>query len=103
MFSVLCFLPSSLKGDVTVSLCCYFFQAQGSSPPPSRPLDSHAASLDSSVELLSALSPEERELLAAVTERGYPLRTAILALQKTGRQSPEQVSEEGDLLQGIKT
>ncbi|XP_045081408.1 ubiquitin-associated protein 1-like [Coregonus clupeaformis] len=58
----------------------------------SRPLGSHATSvLDSSVELLSALSPEERELLQAITERGYPLRTAIIALQKTGQQSPEQI------------
>ncbi|KAM9422413.1 ubiquitin-associated protein 1-like [Salvelinus alpinus] len=58
----------------------------------SRPLGSHVASvLDSSVELLSALSPEERELLQAITERGYPLRTAIMALQKTGQQSPEQI------------
>ncbi|XP_033483916.1 uncharacterized protein ubap1lb [Epinephelus lanceolatus] len=46
---------------------------------------------DSSVELLSALSLEERELLAAITARGYPLRTAIIALQKTGRQTPEQI------------
>ncbi|XP_051561727.1 ubiquitin-associated protein 1-like [Myxocyprinus asiaticus] len=70
-------------------------KAQGSCSPlalaSSRPLNSHAATLDSSVELLSALSPEERELLAAVTERGYPLRTAIIALQKTGQQSPEQI------------
>nr|XP_021333391.1 ubiquitin-associated protein 1-like isoform X2 [Danio rerio] len=62
-------------------------------PAPSRPLNSHAAVLDSSVELLSALSPEERDLLAAVTEQGYPLRTAIIALQKTGQQSPEQAEE----------
>ncbi|KAL1271861.1 hypothetical protein QQF64_030877 [Cirrhinus molitorella] len=66
-------------------------QGSSSSPAPSRPLNSHAAVLDSSVELLSALTPEERELLAAVTERGYPLRTAIIALQKTGQQSPEQI------------
>uniref|UniRef100_A0A672QUL4 Ubiquitin associated protein 1 like n=2 Tax=Sinocyclocheilus grahami TaxID=75366 RepID=A0A672QUL4_SINGR len=68
-------------------------KAQGSSypPAPSRPLNSHAGVLDSSVELLSALSPEERELLAAVTERGYPLRAAFIALQKTGQQSPEQI------------
>ncbi|XP_016140373.1 ubiquitin-associated protein 1-like [Sinocyclocheilus grahami] len=68
-------------------------KAQGSFSPlaPSRPLNSHAAVLDSWVELLSALSPEERELLAAVTERGYPLRTAIIALQKTGQQGPEQI------------
>ncbi|XP_052458898.1 ubiquitin-associated protein 1-like [Carassius gibelio] len=93
IFSVLCFLPSSLKGTVSLRHCCCFFQAQDSfSPPaPSRPLSSHAAVLDSSVELLSALSPEERELLVAVTERGYPLRTAIITLQKTGRQSPEQI------------
>ncbi|XP_042270949.1 ubiquitin-associated protein 1-like [Thunnus thynnus] len=46
---------------------------------------------DSSAELLSALSPEERELLGVITARGYPLRTAIIALQKTGRQTPEQI------------
>ncbi|XP_030622546.1 ubiquitin-associated protein 1-like [Chanos chanos] len=60
-------------------------------PASSRPLSSHATGLDSSVELLSALSPEERELLEAVTEQGYPLRTAIIALQRTGQQSPEQI------------
>ncbi|TRY83716.1 hypothetical protein DNTS_018519 [Danionella cerebrum] len=81
------FLSSSLKGT-----------DQGSSSTPSsptsappRPLDSHAGVLDSSVELLSALSAEERQLLAAVTQHGYPLRTAFIALQKTGQQSPEQI------------
>ncbi|XP_052006973.1 ubiquitin-associated protein 1-like [Xyrauchen texanus] len=68
-------------------------KVQGSSysPAPSRPLSSHATILDSSVELLSALSQEERELLAAVTGQGYPLRTAIITLQKRGQQSPEQI------------
>ncbi|XP_070686623.1 ubiquitin-associated protein 1-like [Pempheris klunzingeri] len=46
---------------------------------------------DSVTELLSALSQEERELLETVTEKGYPLRTAILALQKTGYHSPEKI------------
>ncbi|KAM7423560.1 hypothetical protein PAMA_000084 [Pampus argenteus] len=46
---------------------------------------------DSSAELLSALSPDERELLGAITARGYPLRTAIIAMQKTGRQTPDQI------------
>ncbi|XP_015249241.1 PREDICTED: uncharacterized protein LOC107096871 [Cyprinodon variegatus] len=46
---------------------------------------------DSAAELLTALSQEERELLQTITEKGYPLRTAILALQKTGCQSPEKV------------
>lgn len=46
---------------------------------------------DSAAELLSALSQEERELLETITEKGYPLRTAILALQKTGYHSPEKV------------
>ncbi|KAK5874686.1 hypothetical protein PBY51_019613 [Eleginops maclovinus] len=46
---------------------------------------------DSSADLLSALSLEERELLGAVTARGYPLRTAIMALQRTGRQTPDQI------------
>lgn len=56
-----------------------------------RPLGLPSAACDSSVELLSALSPEERELLAAITSRGYSLRTAIIALQKTGRQAPEKI------------
>ncbi|XP_057693589.1 ubiquitin-associated protein 1-like isoform X2 [Corythoichthys intestinalis] len=47
--------------------------------------------LDSATELLSALSQEERELLEAVTDRGYPLRSAILALQKTGYNSPDKL------------
>ncbi|XP_053175685.1 ubiquitin-associated protein 1-like [Scomber japonicus] len=46
---------------------------------------------DSAAELLSALSQEERELLETITEQGYPLRTAILALQKTGYHSPEKI------------
>ncbi|XP_028304120.1 ubiquitin-associated protein 1-like [Gouania willdenowi] len=46
---------------------------------------------DSAAELLSALSLEERTLLGTITQRGYPLRTAVMALQKTGYQSPEQV------------
>ncbi|XP_071752746.2 uncharacterized protein LOC139909511 [Centroberyx gerrardi] len=52
---------------------------------------SHGVFFDFSAELLSALSQEERELLEAVTEKGYPLRTAILALQKTGYRSPEKI------------
>ncbi|XP_037109588.1 ubiquitin-associated protein 1-like isoform X1 [Syngnathus acus] len=47
--------------------------------------------LDSATELLSALSQEERELLEAVTDRGYPLQTAILALQKTGYNTPDKL------------
>ncbi|XP_014883349.1 ubiquitin-associated protein 1-like isoform X3 [Poecilia latipinna] len=50
-----------------------------------------SSALDSSVELLSALSPEERELLRVVTARGYPLRTAIIALQRAGQQTPDQI------------
>ncbi|XP_062245815.1 ubiquitin-associated protein 1-like [Platichthys flesus] len=46
---------------------------------------------DTAAELLSALSQEERELLESVTERGYPLRTAILALQKTGYRTPDKI------------
>lgn len=47
---------------------------------------------DSAAELLSALSQEERELLETVTEKGYSLRTAVLALQKTGYRSAEKVN-----------
>ncbi|XP_061564563.1 ubiquitin-associated protein 1-like [Cololabis saira] len=50
-----------------------------------------SSALDSSSELLSALSPEEREVLGSLTGRGYPLRTAIAALQRTGRQNPDQI------------
>lgn len=52
---------------------------------------SHGVFFDSAAELLTALSQEERELLETITERGYPLRTAILALQKTGYRTPEKV------------
>ncbi|KAM4618227.1 uncharacterized protein ACJ7VT_007630 [Polymixia lowei] len=52
---------------------------------------SHGIFIDSSAELLSALSQEEREILEAITDKGYPLRTAILTLQKTGYRSPEKI------------
>ncbi|XP_010881711.4 ubiquitin-associated protein 1-like [Esox lucius] len=52
---------------------------------------SHATGWDLSAELLTALGQEERDLLEAITEQGYPLHTAILALQKTGRRSPQQI------------
>ncbi|XP_059207289.1 ubiquitin-associated protein 1-like [Centropristis striata] len=61
------------------------------SPTTSSPPGLRCSTLDSSAELLSALSPEERELLGAITARGYPLRTAFIALQKTGRQTPDQI------------
>ncbi|XP_056269731.1 ubiquitin-associated protein 1-like [Pseudoliparis swirei] len=51
----------------------------------------NATHMKSSGSDSSALSPEERELLGAITARGYPLRTAIIALQKTGRQTPDQI------------
>ncbi|XP_076120683.1 uncharacterized protein LOC143101075 [Alosa pseudoharengus] len=46
---------------------------------------------DSATELFSALSQDEKELLDVITERGYSLRTAIIALQKTGLRKPEQI------------
>ncbi|XP_023281300.1 ubiquitin-associated protein 1-like [Seriola lalandi dorsalis] len=61
------------------------------SPVTSAPRGLPSSGSDSSAELLSALSPEERELLGAITARGYPLRTAIIALQKTGQQTPDQI------------
>ncbi|XP_072237185.1 uncharacterized protein ubap1lb [Leuresthes tenuis] len=60
-------------------------------PPTALPPQGLSSALDSSAELLSALSPEERELLGAITARGYPLRTAIIALQRTGQQTPDQI------------
>uniref|UniRef100_K7E4I4 Ubiquitin associated protein 1 like n=1 Tax=Monodelphis domestica TaxID=13616 RepID=K7E4I4_MONDO len=61
-------------------------------PPPGtpRPLSSGNNHPDSTAELLSALSQEERDLIEPVLALGYPLRRAILALQKTGRQSLSQ-------------
>ncbi|XP_074863213.1 ubiquitin-associated protein 1-like [Carettochelys insculpta] len=59
-------------------------------PPPSgalRPPSSHRTHPDSTADLLSALSQEERDLIEPVIALGYPIRRAILALQKTGRQS----------------
>ncbi|XDV53349.1 hypothetical protein PO909_021868 [Leuciscus waleckii] len=46
---------------------------------------------DAPPDLLCALSQEERDLLEAVTQQGYTLRTAILALQRTGPKSPDQI------------
>nr|XP_056721680.1 ubiquitin-associated protein 1-like [Euleptes europaea] len=57
-------------------------------PPGAQPsLGSHATRPDSTADLLSALSQEERDLIEPVLALGYPIRRAILALQKTGRQS----------------
>ncbi|XP_072291201.1 ubiquitin-associated protein 1-like [Eucyclogobius newberryi] len=49
------------------------------------------AFLDTAAELLSALSQEERELLETITQRGYTLRRAVMALQKTGYRNPEKI------------
>ncbi|RXN23846.1 ubiquitin-associated 1-like protein [Labeo rohita] len=46
---------------------------------------------DAPADLLCALSQEERDLLEAVTRHGYTLHTAILALQRTGPKSPDQI------------
>ncbi|KAI4894247.1 hypothetical protein NFI96_030251, partial [Prochilodus magdalenae] len=59
-----------------------------------RPRSSHGGRglcTDSSVELLYALSKEERELLETITAQGYTPNSAILALQRTGPRSPEQI------------
>nr|XP_001343852.1 ubiquitin-associated protein 1-like [Danio rerio]XP_017209784.1 ubiquitin-associated protein 1-like [Danio rerio]XP_017209785.1 ubiquitin-associated protein 1-like [Danio rerio] len=46
---------------------------------------------DAPADLLCALSQEERDLLEGVIKHGYTLHTAILALQKTGPKSPDQI------------
>ncbi|XP_063786464.1 ubiquitin-associated protein 1-like isoform X2 [Pseudophryne corroboree] len=46
---------------------------------------------DCSGDVLLALSQEERDVIEAVTSMGYPLRRAMIALQKMGGQSLEQV------------
>lgn len=63
-------------------------------PPPGQepqPLATHRLHPDSA-DLLSALSQEEQDLIGPVVALGYPLHRAIMALQKTGRQSLSQVS-----------
>ncbi|XP_037691314.1 ubiquitin-associated protein 1-like [Choloepus didactylus] len=55
-----------------------------------QPLNPHRLQPDSAVDLLSALSQEEQDLIGPVVALGYPLRRAIVALQKTGRQSLSQ-------------
>ncbi|XP_014390936.1 PREDICTED: ubiquitin-associated protein 1-like isoform X2 [Myotis brandtii] len=57
-----------------------------------QPLIAHRAQPDSA-DLLSALSQEEQDLIGPVVALGYPLHRAIVALQKTGRQSLSQAGE----------
>ncbi|XP_074090505.1 ubiquitin-associated protein 1-like [Macrotis lagotis] len=59
-------------------------------PGTPQPLNSANSHPDSTMDLLSALSQEERDLIEPVLALGYPLRRAILALQRTGRQSLSQ-------------
>ncbi|XP_035520748.1 ubiquitin-associated protein 1-like [Morone saxatilis] len=88
-----------LLSKTTDKLCEYWSSTSPSRPAPSswgrrtalRTGGPRGVFFDSAAELLSALSQEERELLETITERGYPLRTAILALQKTGYHSPEKI------------
>uniref|UniRef100_A0A8C3X3A6 Ubiquitin associated protein 1 like n=1 Tax=Catagonus wagneri TaxID=51154 RepID=A0A8C3X3A6_9CETA len=54
-----------------------------------QPLAAHRLHPDSA-DLLSALSQEEQDLIGPVVALGYPLHRAIVALQKTGRQSLSQ-------------
>ncbi|XP_063170295.1 ubiquitin-associated protein 1-like [Candoia aspera] len=56
-------------------------------PAVQRPLSPYRAHPDSTADLLSVLSQEERDLIEPILALGYPIRRAILALQKTGRQS----------------
>ncbi|XP_045679874.1 ubiquitin-associated protein 1-like [Phyllostomus hastatus] len=58
----------------------------GREPQPLIAHRPHPASAD----LLSALSQEEQDLIGPVVALGYPLHRAIVALQKTGRQSLSQ-------------
>ncbi|XP_055453532.1 ubiquitin-associated protein 1-like [Psammomys obesus] len=62
--------------------------------PPLRetpqPLISCGVHPDPANDLLSALTKEEQDLIGPVVALGYPLGRAIVALQKTGRQSLSQ-------------
>ncbi|XP_043083829.1 ubiquitin-associated protein 1-like [Puntigrus tetrazona] len=63
---------------------------QKPSPHGVRPRTS-AGLQDAHADLLCALSQEERDVLEAITRHGYTLHTAILALQRTGPKSPDQI------------
>ncbi|KAB0407166.1 hypothetical protein E2I00_013517, partial [Balaenoptera physalus] len=72
-----------LRGSLSLYTCL---------PPPGQvpqPLATHRLHPDSA-DLLSALSQEEQDLIRPVVALGYPLHRAIMALQKTGRQSLSQ-------------
>ncbi|XP_050007740.1 ubiquitin-associated protein 1-like [Alexandromys fortis] len=55
-----------------------------------QPLNSYRLHPNSANDLLSALTKEEQDLIWPVVALGYPLGRAIVALQKTGRQSLSQ-------------
>ncbi|XP_003784476.1 ubiquitin-associated protein 1-like [Otolemur garnettii] len=55
-----------------------------------QPVNTNRSQPDTAADLLSALSQEEQDLIGPVVALGYPLRRAIVALQKTGRQSLSQ-------------
>ncbi|XP_078539213.1 ubiquitin-associated protein 1-like [Lissotriton helveticus] len=59
--------------------------------PPPRPLSSTCSYPDSAADVLCALSQEERDIIESVMALGYPIRRAILTLQKIGQQSLGQV------------
>ncbi|XP_062859810.1 ubiquitin-associated protein 1-like [Trichomycterus rosablanca] len=59
-----------------------------------RPRTSHggcSSVADSSVELLYALSQEERKLVETITSQGHSIRSVIFALQRTGTRSADQI------------
>ena len=91
-------LPSRVSPPVVTDTCSLsVFQSLSPYtclPPPGQvpqPRAAHRLQPDSA-DLLSALSQEEQDLIGPVVALGYPLHRAIVALQKTGRQSLSQVS-----------
>ncbi|KAK0137128.1 Ubiquitin-associated protein 1-like [Merluccius polli] len=84
--------PHSVHPPVRFTPVVWQSVAHSPRSPSGGPLRAALKGSDSSwAELLSALSGEERTLLSAITDRGYPLRTALMALQRTGRRPPDQV------------
>ncbi|XP_077323868.1 ubiquitin-associated protein 1-like isoform X3 [Lithobates pipiens] len=72
--------------DCSEILMCTLSLSPYSCLPPTRQNYS-----DSSGDVLQALSQEEQDVIEAVTSMGYPVRRALIALQKMGGQSLEQV------------
>ncbi|KAG8440747.1 hypothetical protein GDO86_006475 [Hymenochirus boettgeri] len=98
----------SLNPSQSYSSCCCCHSKRPNSAGSIPPIQSHKPTTnclspytclpptrhhrsDSSGDLLLAFSQEERDIMKSLTSLGYPLRRAMIAMQKMGGQNLEQV------------